>query len=227
MLGFVCICFWAWVTTKKAILFVYLLQKFYQTQRLFFIRNCDLLKILLNLFTQKFLKGANSVVKKKVSKAIIICLLAWAAGSAACKKRPVLEPPVNKIAGISGNWTLSIVEQVDVNNKLGNIKSDTVMDVTSLYLGSKTPMKMTVQSNGNYSITAGVASQYFPKTTGTWKFDNNEYPSMVILDAGTAEEMKYPLIAPTRPQDSYLALKATKICNGKRTVSYNFYFKRA
>lgn len=147
-------------------------------------------------------------------------------GFSACKKRPVLNAPASKTQGIAGTWKLYMVEQVDVNNKLGNIRSDTVLEVTAFYLGSKTPMQLNISAGGTYSVSPGVADNYFKKTSGTWKFNNNDYPTTVIFDNATAEENRLGLLTPTRPQDTELGIKVVKLCNGKRTVSYNLFYKR-
>lgn len=170
-------------------------------------------------------KPAGKIVTLKRLLHLTIMLLTFL-GFSACKKRPVLNAPASKTQGIAGTWKLYLIEQVDVNNKLGNIRSDTVLDVTSVYLGSKTPMQLSISASGTYSLSPGVADSYFKKTSGNWKFNNNDYPTMLIMDNATAEENRLFLLTPTRPQDPVLGIKASKVCSGRRTVSYNLFYKR-
>lgn len=165
-------------------------------------------------------------LEKKWKPWIYLALMLFLSVVMACKKRPELQPPTDKVKGISGSWILYKTEQVDVNNKLGNIRSDTVMDVTKWYLGSNTPMTLQITQSGAYSISAGVGDMFFKKMAGTWKFDNNSYPSWWMLDNGMPEALNIQLLGPTRPQDNDLILKAVKYCKGKRTVAYNLWYKR-
>lgn len=143
-----------------------------------------------------------------------------------CKKRPTLDPAPSKIEGISANWELTRVDQIDVFNKLVYVESDSLLNITKSFIGSKTPMQINITGGGAYTITAGVAATMFKKTSGTWAFNNNEAPERLILDRGTADEMAYKIMKPIRPQDQFLVLKYNKICQGKRVVSYHLWYKR-
>lgn len=143
-----------------------------------------------------------------------------------CKKKPILDPPASKLEGINGNWKLIKVDQIDVNNTLAFVESDTLLDVTRAYIGGN-PMTLSINASAfTYSLTPGTSPNLFGTTAGTWKFDNNEYPSYVVFDIGTANEKSYKLTKPVRPQDPYLVLKVNKLCGGKRTVSYHLWFSR-
>jgi len=117
-------------------------------------------------------------------------------------------------------------DQIDVNVQLAFTESDTLLDVSDVLLTSL-PMEIIFNKTASsFSIDAGNGSEMFTATNGTWKFDNNDYPSYVILNEGTAQQMNVKLIRPVRLQDRYLILKINKFRGGKRTVCYHLWFER-
>jgi len=144
----------------------------------------------------------------------------------ACRpEKKELGPKANQVDGISTQWILSRVDQIDVNVQLAFVESDTLLNVTDAYIDGA-PMEIGLDKAGAYTITPGAGSNLFKNTTGKWSFDNNEYPSYVVFDAASATENNMKLIRPVRPQDNFLVLKYNKICGGKRTVSYHLTFNR-
>ncbi|MEY2871656.1 MAG: hypothetical protein RLZZ146_1579 [Bacteroidota bacterium] len=144
----------------------------------------------------------------------------------ACRpEKKELGPKANQVDGISTQWILSRVDQIDVNVQLAFVESDTLLNVTDAYIDGA-PMEIGFDKAGAYTITPGAGSNLFKNTTGKWSFDNNQYPSYVVFDAASATENNMKLIRPVRPQDNFLVLKYNKICGGKRTVSYHLTFNR-
>ena len=150
-----------------------------------------------------------------------------AAGFASCRpEKKTLGPKANQVDGISStSWILSRVDQIDVNVQLAFVESDTLLDVSQAYIDGA-PMEIAFNKAGSYTITAGAGSSLFKNATGTWNFNNIDYPSYVTFDGATPSENSMKLIRPVRPQDNHLALKYNKICGGKRTVSYHLTFNR-
>lgn len=148
-------------------------------------------------------------------------------GFQGCKpEKKELGPKVSQLDGINGNWVLVKTDQIDVNVQLAFTESDTLLDVSEVLLNT-TPMEISFDKNlSTYNVTNGSASDMFNLKTGSWKFDNNDYPSMVVLNDGTVDQMNVSLIRPVRPQDRYLILKINKFRGGKRTVCYHLWFER-
>lgn len=141
-------------------------------------------------------------------------------------EKKTLGPKPSQTEGISNTgWILSRVDQIDVNVQLAFVESDTLLNVTETFIDG-TPMEFSFTKDGSYSISSGAGSQLFKINAGSWKFDNADYPSKIILDDGTAGANTVSMMRPVRPQDNYLVLKYNKICGGKRTVSYHLTFSR-
>jgi len=160
---------------------------------------------------------------------IIIGIFAFALmfGFQGCRpEKKELGPKSSQLDGINGNWVLMKTDQVDVNVQLAFTESDTLLDVSEVLLNS-TPMEISFDKNMSlFNIKAGNGAEMFKSDMGAWKFDNNDYPSYVILNEGTAQQMNVKLIRPVRLQDRYLILKINKFRGGKRTVCYHLWFER-
>ena len=148
-------------------------------------------------------------------------------GFQGCKpEKKELGPKSSQLDGINGSWVLTRTDQIDVNVQLAFTESDTLLDVSEVLLNS-TPMEITFdKSSMLFNITSGNGSEMFLANTGAWKFDNNDYPSYVILNEGNVQQMNIKLIRPVRLQDRYLILKINKFRGGKRTVCYHLWFER-
>ena len=149
----------------------------------------------------------------------------------ACKEeKRELGSSANQLEGISANWTLYRVQQIDVNVQLAFQESDTLLEVTETVidpLSSLSPMEIAFsQSDSSCTVTPGQGSDLFGISNGVWNFDNNNYPSKVIFNRGTGNEMVFPMVRPVRPQDKFLVLKYNKMCGSDRTVSYHLWFER-
>ena len=163
---------------------------------------------------------------KKVLIPVFGALLMVFAISSCKPEKKTLGPAASQTEGLTkSTWVLYKVAQIDVNQQLAFVESDTLLDVSDVYIDG-TPVEATFTDSGNYSLTVGAGTTLFPKLNGKWSFDNAEYPTKIVFDAGTAEEAGVALLKPIRPQDANLVLKFNKICGGKRTVSYHLWFTR-
>lgn len=165
------------------------------------------------------------LMKKVIFPVFGALVLALAISS--CKpEKKTLGPAPSQIEGLTqSTWVLYKVDQIDVNQQLAFIESDTLLDVSDVYIDG-TPVEATFTAAGDYSLTVGAGTTLFPKLNGKWAFDDANYPTKIVFDAGTAEEAGVALLKPIRPQDANLVLKFNKICGGKRTVSYHLWFTR-
>jgi hypothetical protein len=144
-----------------------------------------------------------------------------------CKpEKRKLEPAPSQAEGLTMSaWTLFRVDQIDVNKQLAFVESDTLMEVSDVFIDGN-PLEINFQSGGDFSLNTGSGSLLFPKLSGKWEFDNAEYPSSLVLEKGTPEESTITLLKPIRPRDLNLVLKFNKYCGGQRTVSYHLWFTR-
>ncbi len=149
---------------------------------------------------------------------IIISIIQLTIGS--CKEdRPELPPAGSKVEGIQDDWSLFKVMQYDEI-------SQKELDVSSVYIGAD-PMKMNFKIEGQdtlYTITTGSSINYLGNN-GTWRFDDNEFPTTLTINFDGNDHI-LKLNRTVRPQDQTLEFKFSKVCSGKRVVSYNYTFKR-
>lgn len=164
-------------------------------------------------------------MKKQIILALSLVLLAFSLQNCKPEKKLELGPKANQMDGINGTWSLFKTEQIDVNVQLAFVESDTLLDVSSVMIDG-TPMDISFDKITNkFNINSGSGASLFPALSGDWAFDNKDYPSFVQLTNG-GNTYSYKLMHAVRPQDPYLILKVNKMCNGKRTVSYNLWFSR-
>ncbi|MBI1308065.1 MAG: DUF5004 domain-containing protein [Bacteroidetes bacterium] len=140
-----------------------------------------------------------------------------------CKKdRPVLDPPGSKLEGINSSWILVGVDQVDIASL-----QQKSLDVSEAFIGD---IAMQVQFNSSdftYSVTNGSGPNYFGNS-GSWAFDDNEYPTQITLTTSTGDVKVCPLLHTIRPVDTYLQFSYARTCSNADApyVSYNFKFAR-
>jgi len=74
-------------------------------------------------------------MKRIVLSSVLAFALTLSLGLNSCKpEKKELGPRVSQIDGISGNWILNRVAQIDVNVELAFVESDTLLDVSSVYI---------------------------------------------------------------------------------------------
>ncbi len=144
-----------------------------------------------------------------------------------CKpEKKSLDPAPSQTDGLTKSaWILYKVDQIDVNKQLAFVESDTLLDVSDVYIDGN-PMEVSFTATGDFTINPGSGSLLFPKQSGKWEFNNADYPSAIIFEKGLPEESTVTLLKPVRPRDPNLILKFNKTCGGKRTVSYHLWFMR-
>lgn len=163
------------------------------------------------------LTSSNNMKKQSVLSLLILALFSIIA----CKKEKLeLDPPSSKIEGISDTWVLKEVTQVDEANPLFP-----EMEVSEAFIGNQA-LEMSFEStNFTYSVEEGDCPNYFG-TTGTWSFDDNEFPTLVnIVHDGKEEVLQ--LLRTVRTVDQTFEFQYVRTCeNGKRVVSYKMVFER-
>ena len=148
----------------------------------------------------------------------ILLLMILFAGCKQPQEYPIGEA-YSQLEGIKGTFRLAKVEQIDELT----FNLNKTLDVSEVYLGT-TPMQITFDPT-NVTVTANDTPDYF--TTGstnlTWKFDDDKFPTKVIINNGEAE---WELLSPIRTNDNVLAFRVSRYYRGKKALTYNFSFDR-
>ncbi|MES2559277.1 MAG: hypothetical protein V4590_06030 [Bacteroidota bacterium] len=144
-----------------------------------------------------------------------------------CRKeyKEIGENP-SKIDGITASWSLNSCKVVDK----ASIIEETI-DVTSFFGQTGKLPKVTFAMTagvGTYTCdTSNVAFSFFGGTSGTWAFDNAEYPKKVfITPVGSSTVIAFPLAATIRPTDTYLQIDKSVMCGGTEKSVYRLSFIR-
>jgi hypothetical protein len=132
----------------------------------------------------------------------------------------------DKVAGMNGTWELTKFSQIDLNNPIKEER-----DLTEFYIiDGITPMQIIFDSNEkSYEVLISAGRNYFGPS-GTWTFDDNEYPSFLLMDDGTTER-SFELGRVVREFDNSLVIDLRRGCsdadgNFVETVVYHFEFTR-
>lgn len=140
----------------------------------------------------------------------------------ACKPESTgeLGDPFDKVAGMTGTWELSSFTQQDLNSPVKETR-----DLSAFYIdGTVTPLQLTFNANGTYSIALEMGKNYFGEG-GTWGFDDDLYPTYLELFS-TADTLVYNLGGMVREFDQQLAIEYRRDCDGTATNIYTFEFNR-
>ena len=140
-------------------------------------------------------------------------------GAAACKKKTRDIGPVSgKMEGINSTWSLLQVRQFDPANK------DLLIDVTDAFADVQ-PIELSIDSK-NLTYTFNQNDPLFMGTTGTWKFDDEMYPTAIAMTASSGVN-NVKLLRTVRTVDNTLELQLTRFCGaGKPVTVYQYIFNR-
>ncbi len=109
---------------------------------------------------------------------LILIILAFAFIMQTCtKKEPLIGEAFSHVKGISDTWLLTNVKQTD------EIAESAALDVSDVMLGTDPSKIVFNEADRTYTLTSGTSIQYIP-SSGTWAFDDDNYPTNVILTSG-------------------------------------------
>ncbi|WNJ19237.1 DUF5004 domain-containing protein [Pontibacter sp. G13] len=128
--------------------------------------------------------------------------------------------PYSKLEGIADTWELTSVEQVD---KL-TLSADSTLDVSSVFLKG-TPMTLAFNSSEMTVVVEAGDSPQLLIGGGSWSFDDDEYPTAIILNANGVEQT-LRMLKTIRTVDETLEFQVSRSFRGQSTVGYNFTFVR-
>jgi hypothetical protein len=167
------------------------------------------------------------LIRMNMKKYIYIMSATMSLFVASCRKeyKELGENP-SKIEGITASWSLSSCKVID---KAATIEE--TIDVTSFFTPSTKLPNITFAMNsgvGTYTCdTSNVAFTFFGGTSGTWSFDDANYPKKVLLTpAGATAPIEFPLAATIRPTDTYLLIDKSVLCGGTEKAVYRLSFIR-
>ena len=165
--------------------------------------------------------------KNKIYLLFVLMLTAFVVSN--CKKTEhTLDSPASKIEGINGSWELYSVIQVDETDL-----AKAERDLSVFYLGDGSTDVMIITFNSSdftFEIEIGEIGRNYLPTSGTWEFDDNNFPKFIYLtdDEGIVTELE--LQSSTRPQDQQLKFSFNRSCTIEgiltQYVGYRYEFNR-
>jgi hypothetical protein len=168
-------------------------------------------------------------MKKNYSRISSLLLITGLFLVFSCKKPEIAElgPPTDFLKVVTGIWKTVKVTQVDEIAKAKfqePVSRDRTDDMNF------TDYTITFNSEGgipsSFIIDAGNAPN-FVDSTGTWKFDNNEYPTEILLTktGATGPTSTFKLIGP--PRDGLdLRIKFERYSNSNLIISYEYILQK-
>ena len=138
----------------------------------------------------------------------------------ACRKKSTdMYDASSKLEGIQDVWVLNDVKQFDPSNK------DLTIDVTDAFTGA-TPIELDIHSKDSATFTFNQANPLFLGTKGTWRFDDNNFPTQIEM-TGDAGIQTVKLLQTVRTVDQILSIQLTRYCGGGTpSTIYQFNFVR-
>jgi len=128
--------------------------------------------------------------------------------------------PFSKIEGINGSFILtSVIQSDERSTALENTR-----DISEFFIGSEPAVINFNGSDFTYTLEAGTAPNFLGGSGGSWKFDDNEFPTEIQLGSGSPIILS--LNRTIREIDNTLEFRLTRFCSGEAGVSYNYVFTR-
>jgi tRNA A37 threonylcarbamoyladenosine dehydratase len=153
----------------------------------------------------------------KTFKTLLFALCIALAVPACKKKTKEIYSPSSKLEGINDVWQLNQVKQYDPKNK------DLVVDVTDMFTESAIELNL---NSADFTYAFNQSNPLYLGTTGTWNFDDNNYPTKVTFTNG-AEVNTMKLLRTIRTVDPTLELELTRYCaGGTASTVYQLTFVR-
>lgn len=166
-------------------------------------------------------------MKNKILKIVLflpLCLFF------ACEQmnEPELGVPFSKVEGINDQWILESIVQVDLLTSA----SQNSVDVTRIMLGDDPAEIEFSSADFTFDLDAKSSKIFLPES-GSWSFDNNDFPSLINMES-QGQSTSLSLLAPVRAEvDEYLYFQYTRpigdcavLEEGEGAVAYKYRFKR-
>jgi hypothetical protein len=164
------------------------------------------------------LKSIELNIMKKIYYIAIALMIA------SCKPeiKGELGEPYDKVAAMEGLWELAAFQQRDENNPIKEVR-----DMSEFYI---IPGEVSTQFNFRsddmtYTVEPGPGRNFFG-TEGTWRFDNDDAPSYLILE-NVNDTMQIQLGSSPRDYTQSMSLELPRYCvdnEGNRTPTVTYIF---
>jgi len=143
-------------------------------------------------------------------------------GVSACRPELTgeLGPDYDPTAGFSGNWRLTKVDMVDLQESLLETR-----DITPFYESDFGSISL-VGSEGTYEVTNQGAGDFFIGESGNFSFDDPDFPSNIIFISNVGDTINAGLSKLVREIDSEMGFNVGRTKCDVPNVQYNFTFIR-
>jgi len=131
-----------------------------------------------------------------------------------------LGPNYNPTEGFSGNWRLMKVDMVDLQEALLETR-----DITSYYENDFGSITL-VGSESTYEVTHQGAGDFFIGESGTFSFDDPQFPSNIIFISNTGDTTSAGLSRLVREIDQEMGFNVARTKCDVPNTQYNFTFIR-
>ena len=141
----------------------------------------------------------------------------------ACNKDfdPNLPPLGDPAVALNGTWKLQTITQTD---QVIKAKEKPSLDITEFVLNGGAVTASFNNTTKAYTLTSTARVNYLG-TSGTFAFDDPNYPTKIVLTDAAGKKSNLTLGAALRPERaSNLLLRYDRMKNGKPSVSYNYTF---
>ncbi len=127
---------------------------------------------------------------------------------------------------LNGTWKLQSVTQTDLITKESPKPKK---DITKTLTDNQPATIRFDKSNMSYTMQGTFKKNYLMGMTGTFKFDNQDFPSAIKFTGSTsaADTLTSMLQSAMRPEytsTSVLTLTRTKMKAGKKAINYTYQF---
>lgn len=162
----------------------------------------------------------------KTSKYLVLSFLVAFAFGCEDDDIPPIGEPFDKAEGLAAtDWIVAEAYLVDQSNP-----ANPERDVSVFYTESENQLELSFDIDGTFEVVPGDGLNFFPES-GTWSFDDPDYPRNLILVSPQGAETIAPLGGPTRISDQQLKIiftKRTCTVDGeeKPALGYRLVFNR-
>ncbi|MFN3951485.1 MAG: DUF5004 domain-containing protein [Thermaurantimonas sp.] len=151
-------------------------------------------------------------------KKIILYMVAVAA-IAGCRpeRRGELGPDPDLAFGIAGRWRAAELSIVDFKSPLGD-----ELSVSDDLFSLGAPLEITFNRDNTYQVTTAGKIPHTFGTSGTWAFDNPEFPTKMGIVNNNGESDTIFLRSMARDYDPIWKIQIQRMdCNEELYVGYN------
>ncbi|MCX6189547.1 MAG: DUF5004 domain-containing protein [Bacteroidetes bacterium] len=153
----------------------------------------------------------------------LLLIILFSASFISCRPKKFsdigLEPSKSK--GLQANWILSHAYVIDEA-----ATSPDKLDITAFYQTKALPTLIFTETTFT-ALTLGTVKNYFGSGSGTWSFDNNDYPTSLRINYSNNVKDTFLLGGTIRPTDSTLKLKKTFYYykKGVKNIAYSYIWE--